>query len=656
MGNSPAKVLVIDDEPAIRESFCDFLTDRDYHVITAENGRIGLELLEQEHPDMVLVDLRMPELDGLEVLKRGREIAPDIPKVVISGGNRIGDVVQALRYGAWDYLVKPVKDLSILDHIVEKALEKARLLNENLAYQRQLEEMVRERTLELEKAFEALQKSDKQYRTLFEKTNDAIFIEEIGSGRYQDANQAAAQLTGRSLEELKNLTSGDIISDHPDRRAFILGQSDRLERLGAVVFHRPDDSFRVARISTVPLDEKNIIRIARDITHDLEVEIQLRQSQKMEALGTLAGGIAHDFNNILSGIFGYADLLRMNLEDPGAAGQNLDQIIKGAHRATDLVHQILTFSRQAEQKKVPLKISAIVKEALKFLRSSIPSTIIIKENIFSGAMVIADPTQIHQVVMNLCTNAYHTMIESGGTLTVTLTETRISEPIPTAGTTISPGEYVCFEVKDTGQGMEPEILDKIFDPYFTTKKPDKGTGLGLAVVTGIVEKHKGSITVESIPGLGSTFRVYFPAAEQTRDRQTEDIPAEAPRGMSKTILLVDDEPDILNPFSRFLEKFGYEVHAFTDGLEALEAFYKDPERFDLIITDMFMPGMTGEALSTKILEINKEIPIILCTGYSDRFNEAQAMSLGIRKYVQKPIMSRELNNMICEIFRNEIKG
>ncbi|MFH2057376.1 MAG: response regulator [Pseudomonadota bacterium] len=650
------KILVIDDEESIRHSFADYLEDRGFEVLTAENGRIGLELIEREQPHIVLLDLRMPELDGLEVLKQGRGLAPDTPKIVISGANHINDVVGALRYGAWDYLVKPVKDLSILEHTVEKALEKVRLIQENRAYQEDLEELVQERTRDLEQANKhlsnintRLQKSEKQYRTLFEKTNDAIFIVEKASGRYLDANKAAAKLTGHPIEELKGLTTRDVSKKGNDKQIEAITNPDETMDLGIVTYRRPDNIERIARLSTVPLDGKTIIAIARDITHDLEVEKQLRHSQKMEAIGTLAGGIAHDFNNILSGIFGFAELAKIEFDNPEKTGKYIDQIIKGSQRARELVQQILTFSRQTESKKSLLKFYLVVKEAIKFLRSSIPSTIKIRENIRSHKTVLADATQAHQVVLNLCTNAYHAMRDSGGTLTVELTNVEILPHSQFSNNIHMPGSYVKLEVRDTGLGMDEDTLAKIFDPYFTTKQPDEGSGLGLAVVDGIVKKHNGFINAFSKSGQGSTFQVFFPCA---MDDNTSDTLHKKQMDLIKgteKIMLVDDEIDILDTTQTILEKQGYRVTTFLDGMSAFKAFEKRPDFYDLVLTDMSMPNMAGDKLSAELIKLRPDIPILLCTGFSETMSEEKALSLGIKGFLLKPIMMKDLSQKIREV-------
>jgi len=418
---------------------------------------------------------------------------------------------------------------------------------------------------------------------------------------------------------------------------------------GTMMCCRPDGSVRTARISAVPLNSTAVILIARDITHDLEVEKQLRQSQKMEAIGTLAGGIAHDFNNILSGIFGYSRLAEMDIDNPDKLKKDIEQIVKGAERATGLVRQILTFSRHTEYKKNLLKLFLVVKEAVKFLRSSIPATIEIRENIQSRAMVLADPIQIHQVIMNLCTNAYHAMRDSGGIMEVSLSDIRITQKDYVHENIQTPGDYIKLEIKDTGHGMDKAILDKIFDPYFTTKQPDEGTGLGLAVVNGIVKKHNGFINVLSECGKGSVFQVFFPMADKDGVLKTPvENNDKIVRGTEK-IMLVDDEDSLLDVYRLMFERHGYSVAAFNSAVSALQAFIEEPEGFDIVVTDMTMPIMTGEELSRKILDIRKEIPVIICTGYSESFTEDTAKEMGISIYIQKPVKGQELFMAVREL-------
>jgi len=383
-----------------------------------------------------------------------------------------------------------------------------------------------------------------------------------------------------------------------------------------------------------------------------ELEKQLQQAQKMEALGTLAGGIAHDFNNILTAINGYTELAYYNIENPVNLKRDLDEIKKGAERAKNLVKQILTFSRKTERETRPLQISLVIKEALKLLRSSIPTTIDIQQDIDSKALVLADPTEIHQIVMNLCTNAYHAMRETGGTLNIFLKEIEISKPREILDSGIEAGKYLRFEVIDTGSGIDEELKEKIFEPYYTTKSPGEGTGLGLAVVHGIVTSIGGSIEVDTVKGEGTTFRVYFPVFEGEREN-TSSTGLEVPlKGGNERIILVDDDINVIDITRRTLKKYGYKIQVFHNGMEAYKEFEGDPDKYDLIITDMTMPYMTGAELSKKILEIRPNFPIILWTGHSELINSKKALALGIREYYYKPLTATEILLVVRKVLDN----
>lgn len=382
----------------------------------------------------------------------------------------------------------------------------------------------------------------------------------------------------------------------------------------------------------------------------IDSEARLQQAQKMESIGTLAGGIAHDFNNILSGIFGYSHLAQVNIDQPEKALRHIDQILKGAKRAADLVQQILTFSRQTEYQMHPFIISMEVNDALKLIRSSIPSTIEIIKNIDSKSMVLADPIKIHQLVMNLCTNAYHAMRKTGGRLTVSLTDIDFSQPKELEGKEILPGQYVRLEVRDTGMGMDKKTLKKAFDPYYTTKGLGHGTGLGLALVKAIVDEHDGFLAVDSTPEKGTCFHVYFPIIKDEVKHRIPQVKRESLLMGDETVMVVDDEEAIRQSCGALFIQYGYQVRLFENGRAALEAFKKESSQFDLIITDMTMPGLTGDKLAEEVLKIKPDMPIILCSGFSDIMSEARAAEIGIRKYVQKPIENRDLMILVRELF------
>ncbi|RMF92264.1 MAG: response regulator, partial [Nitrospinota bacterium] len=374
---------------------------------------------------------------------------------------------------------------------------------------------------------------------------------------------------------------------------------------------------------------------------------QLRQAQKMEAIGTLAGGIAHDFNNILTAILGYTELTLRNMPEESEAYQNLQEVLAAGKRAKELVQQILTFSRQHEQRYQPVQLRQVVQEVLRLVRATLPSTIEIRQYLDTPGTVLADPGQIHQVLLNLCSNAEYAMRERGGILEVRLEKTQITPEFAAAHPPLHPGPYLQLSICDTGCGMEPAILDRIFDPFFTTKGVGEGTGMGLAIVHGIVTSHGGAITVESLPGQGTTFTLYFPQIDDVLDSMGDNEPA-LPRG-KETILLVEDEPALAALGEQMLTMLGYRVIAYTDSLKALEAFRADPQRFDLVLTDQTMPNMTGEALSRELLRIRPDLPIILYTGFSHTMTPEKARALGIRAYLMKPLVWRDLALTIRQV-------
>ena len=495
----------------------------------------------------------------------------------------------------------------------------------------------------------ALWKSEKKYKIIFEKSNDAIFIVEKNTGRYLDANHAATVLTGRTVEELKQLTTYDITPHDSHERLKKIKVSDEYEELGMVTYYRPDNSHRIAKLSKVPLDDIAVIGIARDITNDLKIEQQLRQSQKMESIGTLAGGIAHDFNNILFPILGHSEMLLQDVPKDSPFRTGLNQIHTGALRASELVKQILTFCRQKNGEVKLMKMQPIIKEILNLIRSSIPTTIEIKQNIQHECGAIkADPTQIHQIVMNLTTNAYHAMEETGGEMNIKLKKVELEES-DLFSPDIKPGTYACLSISDTGRGMDNELIAKIFDPFFTTKEIGKGTGMGLSVVHGIVKSMDGAIKVYSEPDKGTEFHVYLPLAEVVKEQQTTTNIKTSIQGGIEHILLVDDEHAIIEMEQNMLERMGYQVISHTSSIEALEAFRANRGKFDLIITDMAMPNMSGDKFAVELTKIRPDIPILLCTGFSETMSAEEADTLGIKGFLLKPIVMKDLSLKIREV-------
>ncbi len=393
----------------------------------------------------------------------------------------------------------------------------------------------------------------------------------------------------------------------------------------------------------------HFIGVMRDVSRESDLERQLNQVQKMQAIGTLAGGIAHDFNNILYSILGNTDLTLDDVPKDSPAYENLQEVMKAGRRATDLVSQILAFSKQNERERAPLQLQSMIKGALKFIRGSLPSTIEIRQNVDPRCgTILAQPSQIHQVIVNLCTNAYHAMRAQGGVLEVAVSEVVLDEGFVASHPGRKPGRYAKLVVRDTGHGMDAVTLDRVFEPYFSTKEREVGVGLGLATVYGIVSNHDGLIEVTSALARGTTVNVYFPLVEEKKAP-----PKQAPRASTspdrrRRVLFVDDEAAIVRMACRVLERRGFEVLAFSDSLEAYESFAADPTGFDVVITDQTMPHLTGTQLAKKILELRPDMPVVLSTGFSEDLDEQTVKAFGIQQFVMKPIVPKELEKAIHE--------
>jgi signal transduction histidine kinase/ActR/RegA family two-component response regulator len=430
----------------------------------------------------------------------------------------------------------------------------------------------------------------------------------------------------------------------------------------------PDKSFTLLSIILLntanALESLEFYRLLRDQNTILEKKVeertkalaqserQLQQVMKLQAIGTLAGGIAHDFNNILFPIVGYTELTMDDIPEDSQARKNLEEILKATNRAKELVKQILTFSRQSCHERRPLKVQFLIKEALKLMRATIPSTIEIESIVDENCGPInADPTQIHQVIMNLCTNAYHAMQETGGKLEVEVKQVEISYEKSMERVGMKVGPHLQLTVKDSGCGMDQGVLERIFEPYYTTKEQGKGTGLGLSVIHGIIKNYGGDISVSSQPGKGATFTVFLPIIDEV-DIETEEVKTPSAIQGQERILLIDDEEQIIDIEQQILERLGYKVTAKTDSEAALEEFASQPDHYDLVITDMTMPKMAGDQLARKLMDIKPDIPVILCTGFNETITEEKALAMGIDKFVMKPIVKDELASTIRAVLDN----
>lgn len=556
--------------------------------------------------------------------------------------------------------------------IVRDITERKEIDEELRKHRNQLEEMVKERTSELTTTNEELQaeiaerkrvetrlrESEEKFRVIFDSATDAIVILDLETEKFLTGNFMFCEMLGYSPEEINNLKVKDIHpnEDLPYVLAKIEAQTKGEYTLAAdIPVKRKDGSIFYADINSSVISfygKPYLMGIFRDITKRKQaeeekkrLEAQLHQARKMETIGTLSAGIAHDFNNILGAVIGYAELAQLNITQETPVKAKLDEILKAAERAKDLVKQILTFSRQSEIGLKILQLSLIVKETLKWLRATLPTTIEIRQNIKKDSgVVLADPTQIHQLFMNLCTNAANAMRDKGGVLEVSVVNVDIDAPGVSKYPDMREGQYVRLTVADTGHGMVPEVMERIFDPYFTTKEKGMGTGLGLAIVQGIVETYGGKISVYSQPGKGTTFHVFLPRIYSKFAVKT--APEEALPMGNERILFVDDEPALRNIGQQMLDHLGYKTVTQASSIEAIETFRAQSDQFDLVITDLTMPHMTGDILSKQVLSIRSDIPVILCTGYNDMITEETARAMGIRAFVMKPIMMRDLAETI----------
>ncbi len=546
-------VLIVDDNSQNCMLLGNMLSKEDYEIGIAEDGLQAIEFVKHEPPDLILLDIMMPKMDGFEVCKRLKQDqkTKHIPIIFLTARATVQDEAEAFNLGAVDYITKPF--------VKETVRARVRAHAQLKLYGDRLEELVEERTSKLKK-------------TMFDLayTKESAIVQRL---EYQEKRQ--------------------------------------------------------------------------------KMQNQLLQAQKMKAVGELAGGIAHDFNNILFPVVVLSELLTEDLPPGSQEHDNALEILKAGKRGSDLVKQILSFARQSEHKLTPVQVQRVLKEVLKLSRSVIPANIEISQDIQSDcAMVMADPTQLHQVAMNLIINALHAVEHTNGKISVGLKEILFQQEgeyqEDRFGISIDPDRYVMLSISDTGTGIDPAIMDKIFDPYFTTKGKNKGTGLGLAVAHGIIKEHGGYILVDSEPGKGTTFNIYLPLIEKSGKAASLEKVNVNPSG-NEQILLVDDQEQIVQLEKLMLERLGYGVEFRTSSLDALEAFKANPDRFDLVITDMSMPNMTGDQLAMELTLVRQDIPIIICTGFSERINREIAETMGIKAFLMKPVVMSDLAKTIRKV-------
>ncbi len=633
------RILIVDDEQFLVQTIEALLRPEGYHLEFAYSGKEALEKASAFIPDIILLDVMMDGMDGYDVCTwmRADENLRDIPIIMLTGLDDQESRVKALEVGADDFIQKPFSSVELLTRI------------------RSILRMNRYRRL-----IEARQLSEQ----LIQHSPVGIMIVNI---------DGVIHLTNPEMIRLLGVKNEDAIVSHKviefitpnDRETFTGNLQTIIDQKSSVFefvtdFVRQNGNIFPAEWKAGPFEyqgEPAVQMIVRDISahrrleqEKAELETQLRYTQKTECLGTLAGGITHDFNNILTPILGFTELALEEAAPDSSIQKYLRQVLNSTNRALDLVKQILTFLRRSQQELTPLKTHIIFSEVVKLMKATLPSTIEINANIDPNCgLVMAEPAQIHQILMNLCANAYHAMRERGGVLDIKLTQVKIDAAGAKNGRNLESGDYQCLQVRDTGYGIPPDAMEKIFDPYFTTKSRDEGTGLGLSILYGIVKSYGGDVHVESTPGKGSTFTVYLPVTDIERVEKKTDSSELKTKGKGERILVVDDElPNVLL-LEKILHKHDYEIKTETDSSRALELVREEPGRFDLVITDMTMPKLTGTQLAHEIKRLRPDLPIILCTGYSEKISADSIQALGLQGFINKPIITPKLLKLIHKV-------
>ena len=637
------RILYIDDYELDRELVKDALEKEHggFKVTEASNKQEFEALLKTRAFDVVLSDFNIAGFEGLQALEAVRAHDPSIPVIIVTGTGSEEIAVMALKQGASDYVIKRPKHIQRLPQTISAAMEKKALRDQS------------------QKDETNLKQSEERYRTILENVLMGVYQVTV-EGKFLFSNEKLIEMLGyASYEELEAIDNISELYVRAEERNHLVDEVIHKGFLvGEFEFRRKDGQSIWVKLHVRKTKSKEgeiiLEGLMEDVTQIRKMEAQLQQSQKLEAIGTLSGGIAHDFNNILSSIIGFTELSLDEVEHGTTLHYNLTEVLRAGNRARDLIKQIMTFSRKGEQERKPVQINPLIIETVRMLRSAIPTNIEIEEHITPEMLTIdANPTQMNQVMVNLVTNASHAIHENG-IIEIGLEAVSLDESIKNSYPDLLPGRYAKIFVSDNGCGIAKENLGLIFDPYFTTKDPDRGTGLGLAGVHGIVKTHGGHISVYSEVGKGTSFNVYFPIVDKTEKLQkTAEDPI--PTG-NERILLVDDEQVILDLGEMTLKQLGYDVVVKNGGVEALALFRADPDRFDLVITDMTMPKMTGDQLARELMKVRPNIPVILCTGFSSKISREQAKEIGIKAYAMKPLARREMAITVRNVLDGEPSG
>jgi PAS domain S-box-containing protein len=628
------KILIVDDDEAMADNLEDILDDEGYKICSAHTCTAALELADREQPKVALLDLKLPDDTGINLLGKLKQQHPDCICALMTAYADLDSAVMALEKGAFHYLQKPVRPLELLN-LLERIFEIIQIREEKREAENRLIE------------------SEKRFRTIFESAQDAIFIKN-NNLEYTLVNPAMERFYEKEASEFIGRTDREIFGNRLGRRTakqdtrVIEGEIIEDEEIHIVggrqkTYH----SIKVPLSGTSP-DASGLCGFMRDLTITRQLEAQLLQAQKMEAIGTLAGGISHDFNNLLQAILGYSQILLLNESHSKSDYGKLQEIEKAAQRATELTSQLLAFSRKVEIHPRPLDVNQVVKQVRKLLERTIPKMIEIKLNLDDSVHTVdADPGQLEQVLLNIGVNARDAMPD-GGTLTIETANINPDEHFRRINLDEIQNDYVQLSITDTGVGISEEVLEHIFEPFFTTKQTGQGTGLGLAMAYGIVKNHKGHLSCDSVPGMGTTFKIFLPAISVAVEAPPEKIEQPIHRGKGETILVIDDE-QILRELAKDMLTFnGYNTITAESGEAGLALYRERIHEVSLVILDLIMPGMGGKQCLAELLSLNPDIKVLIASGYTIDDPATDDILSEAKGFLPKPYNFRNMLQLIRE--------
>jgi PAS domain S-box-containing protein len=631
-------VLIVDDDADLRNNLEDILGDEGYVTLDAGSCSEALDIVKMQQPEVALLDIKLPDGTGTNLLSEIKRYDPECLCTIMTAYADLDSSLAALKQGAYHYLQKPIRPMELIT-LLTRAFETVRLRKEKVD------------------AEENLRESEEKYRTLFERTaNPILFMDE--RGYYIDGNEAALRFLECDRDTLLRMNVEDTLA--PGKERTILRRDQPLWVSGGVAEteYLVHGSTKTLELTLTPLklrDRAVVVGVGRDITDRRQSEIerkllenQLIQAQKMEAVGTLAGGISHDFNNLLQGILGYTQILLIDRNPDDADYARLKEVERAALRASELTQQLLTFSRKVESKVRPVDLNQQVREIHRILERTIPKMIDIEMSLHEDLYTInADPAQLEQIVMNLCLNARDAMPD-GGRLVLETRNATLNESYCKRHMDCLPGEYVLLSISDNGCGMDAETLQRVFEPFYTTKRIGKGTGLGLSMVYGIIKSHRGHVVCKSEPGEGTRFEIYFPVIRPGTVESPEEEEVRLPDGGSETLLVVDDEEPLLNLVEHMLSRFGYRVLKATSGEQAVKLFKQHQDTISLVVLDLIMPGIGGLACLEALLRMDPGVKVLIASGYLSQEQVEKSMSKGAIDVIRKPYEWHRMLNVIRE--------